>query len=352
MSVFRDKRTGGWMVKFLHQGKQIQKKGFETREKAKEWEVDEKRRLRTPATSSISLSTLVSRYIAYTKARMQKNTWRAKLHYYRQLIGAIGDENIPIEGITKIRLHDFLEQVCANEGNKVANRHLKDFKALWNWGVLNDMVTTNPCKTIQPFPEEKTVKYVPPPEDISKVLLAADQEDMDLLICLYHTGGRIGEIFRMTWDDVNLEKRYVVLWTRKRRGGQLEDDKIALGEKLYSVLKRKWDNRNKDSNFVFCQENGEPYNYVNKRDLMRTLCEHAGVKPFGFHAIRHHVASIVADSGKATLGQIQKFLRHRRQSTTEGYLHDLTRDQREVAELLDLGSEVRRDTIQDTTSKS
>lgn len=352
MSVFRDKRTGGWMVKFLHQGEQVPKKGFATKDEARQWEVDEKKRLRTPKAASISLSSLVNRYIAYTKPRMQKNTWRAKLHYYQQLIGALGDEDVPVASITKIQLHDFLEQVCAEEGNKVANRHLKDFKALWNWGNLNDLLKTNPCKTIQSFPEEKSVKYVPPAEDVNKVLMAAGQEDMDLLICLYHTGGRIGEIFRLTWDDVNFEKRSVTLWTRKRRGGQLEEDKLAMGDKLYSVLKHRWDNRNKESSFVFCTEDGECFNYAAKRDLMRDLCERAKVKVFGFHAIRHHVASIIADSGKATLGQIQKFLRHRRQSTTEGYLHELTRDQREIAGILDLDRGEKKDTTEDTNSKS
>ncbi len=46
------------------------------------------------------------------------------------------------------------------------------------------------------------------------------------------------------------------------------------------------------------------------------------------------VASIINDSGKATLGQIQQFLRHRRQATTEIYLHEFTRDQTEVASIL------------------
>lgn len=352
MSVFRDKRTGGWMVKFLHQGKQVQKKGFKTHRKAEDWQTAEKKRLEAPTVASISLSTLINRYITYTKARMQKNTWRAKLHYFQQLVGALGDENVPAQSITKIQLHDFLEQVCAKEGNKVANRHLKDFKALWNWGNLNDLLKANPVKTIQTFPEEKSVKYVPPAEDVNKVLMAAGQEDMDLLICLYHTGGRIGEIFRLTWDDINFEKRSVTLWTRKRRGGQLEEDKLAMGDKLHSVLHRHWDNRNKKSAYVFCRDDGAPFNYAAKRDLMRDLCERAKVKVFGFHAIRHHVASIIADSGKATLGQIQKFLRHRRQSTTEGYLHELTRDQREIAEILDLDKGREEDTTSDTSLKS
>ena len=68
---------------------------------------------------------------------------------------------------------------------------------------------------------------------------------------------------------------------------------------------------------------------------MSRLCNRANVKPFGFHAIRHRVAAILLDSGKATLGQIQEFLRHQRKTTTEAYLKSLDRSSSEVAQILD-----------------
>lgn len=65
------------------------------------------------------------------------------------------------------------------------------------------------------------------------------------------------------------------------------------------------------------------------------LCEKASVKPFGFHAVRHHVASVTADSGKASMRQVQGVLRHRRRATTEKYLHLLDRGVSEALGLLD-----------------
>ncbi len=68
---------------------------------------------------------------------------------------------------------------------------------------------------------------------------------------------------------------------------------------------------------------------------MKQLCEKAGVKRFGFHAIRHHVAMILEDSGKATFREIQKMLRHQRPTTTDKYLEGLSPAMENVAKILD-----------------
>jgi integrase len=68
---------------------------------------------------------------------------------------------------------------------------------------------------------------------------------------------------------------------------------------------------------------------------MRTLCKRAAVKPFGFHAIRHMVASILNDTHKVSEKRIQKILRHQSQRTTEIYLHSLEADLRDTMKLLE-----------------
>jgi integrase len=220
-------------------------------------------------------------------------------------------------------------------GSCVANRDLKEFKALYNWCIRQDLFLKNPCHNIESYPEQTSARYVPPAEDINKVLLAADREDMDLIMTLYHTAGRTSEVLNLTWEDVNFERRWVRLWTRKRRGGELQEDKLAMTDTLHDVLKRRWDNRDKNTAYVFHNPDGTRLTYIQKRYTMKKLCRKAGVKVFGFHAIRHHVASILADSGKASLNQIQKMLRHRRTTTTDNYIKTLDPQLRQVANVLD-----------------
>lgn len=68
---------------------------------------------------------------------------------------------------------------------------------------------------------------------------------------------------------------------------------------------------------------------------MRTLCKRAAVKPFGFHGIRHMVASILNDTHKVSKKRIQKILRHQSQRTTEIYLHSLEADLRDTMKLFE-----------------
>lgn len=336
MSVWRDKTTGKWRYKFQFQGNKYEAKGFQEKLSAQEAEISAKKEAQNHQSKqkySPSLKGVAVKYLAHCRARMQKNTWRAKASYYDRFLAWLKSDP-PMGDISAGQLNEYLLHIQQSEGGTNANRHLKDLKALWNWAMRQESldINRNPCRYLDRFPEEKKPRYIPPSEDLDKVILVATQDDFDLLVCLRYTGARIGELLRLTWEDVNFEKRTITLCTRKRRGGQLQSDKLAMPETLFRTLDSRWQHRDKDNPQVF------RYAPNTLRNLMRSLCDRAGVKQFGFHAIRHHVASILADSGKATLGQIQRFLRHRRQGTTEHYLHELGRDQREVAEILDASS--------------
>lgn len=154
-----------------------------------------------------------------------------------------------------------------------------------------------------------------------------------MLLFAYHLAARRGEIFRSKWSDIDFKNTNIRLWTRKRKGGDLEFDWIPLTKELRGILLSWWEERMSqptiDKEHIFVCPNdlpvcdfiyGEPYK--NRQHFMKRLCKKAKVKPFGFHAIRHLSATVQYHNGK-DLNWLQAFLRHKNATTTEKYLKKL-----------------------------
>ncbi len=191
------------------------------------------------------------------------------------------------------------------------------------------MVNKNPVNGIEFFPVEKSIRYLPTIEDINKVIGVAEPDTRDYLITIQHTMGRMSEINRLEWKDVKLDERYVILYTRKKKGGHLTPRKIPMTNKLHEVLNARFQKRDKSKPWVFWHEYTSSKThkkhcgpYVDRKRIMRRLCELAGVPYFRFHAIRHAGASLM-DVSNVPIGSIQRILGHENRTTTEIYLHSL-----------------------------
>jgi integrase len=151
-----------------------------------------------------------------------------------------------------------------------------------------------------------------------------------MLLAYLHLGARRSEIFRLCWEDVDFGNSRIRLFTRKRRGGSLEYDWLPMTAELEETLRHWWDHRTfKESAHVFiceqdggfcAEQHGKPFK--ERAHFMKTLCERAKVKPFGFHALRRLTASILYKMGQP-VSVIQAILRHKSPNTTAIYLKSL-----------------------------
>jgi len=163
----------------------------------------------------------------------------------------------------------------------------------------------------------------------SKVIAAADSDTQDYLLTIRDTMGCMGEINRLTWDDVNFNQRYVTLYTWKKKGGNLTPRNIPMTKRIYEILLRRYNNRDDSKPWVFWhtyarsktgKKKAAPYK--NGQKIMRRLCKKAGVQYFRYHALRYSGASIM-DKYYFPIGSIQRILGHENRSTTEIYLHSI-----------------------------
>lgn len=339
MGIYKGKKAGTWFSRFQWRGRTYKKEGFVTKSAAYRWEGDQRRMLEAPQiaeTPTVFFQELATMYLDDCMLRHQLNTYRQKRTCYREFIAYLGND-MPLDLIGKKRVSDFLQRKAIEHGNIASNSARKQLSALWSWACRKDLVAVNPVAHLDRYPESRAVKYVPSVQDVAAVRLAARGDESDLIETLYYTAARLGEIAHyrpdtgtraITWDDVNFEQGWIRLWTRKRIGGELEADQLPMAAPLKALLERRYRRRTAGEAYVFHMK------HKTARHMLYRVCKRAKVKEFTFHAIRHHVLSLLNDSGKLSLKQVQLWARHKRQATTENYLRSM-RGLEEAVEILE-----------------
>lgn len=314
------------------------------------WEIEERQRLETELTEtntvSLTVESWANEYLDDVKDRFAKKTYDEKRSAFVLLAKESKVQpDMPVENITVTICRGFLKKQFKNRSGYAANKDRKNLSAAWEWGRTNLEgwpKAQNPFQAIQKFPEKRSPRYVPSEEDFWKVFDLAEGQDQLMLLSFLHLGGRRGEIFRMTWQDVDFINSRIRLWTRKREGGVYEYDWLPMTTELRQVLMQWWEKRPvKEAPHVFiclnelpcCEEHyGKPFK--TRQHFMNQICKKAGVKSFGFHAIRHLTASILYRKGYS-VSVIQAILRHKNPNTTTRYLRSLGLEQ--VREALEEG---------------
>ena len=325
-----------WIAQVMKDG-QRKAKLFDTKKEAKAWEVAMKTAKARKATPSTSLIEWAEGYLDYSLAMHSKETFQEKRRVFKRLLKVL-PPSMPTTDLTRQHVFDFLKVQAKKRSGHAVNTDRKNLNAAWTWGVENrGFLPENPCK-VKKFPEVRSPRYVPPEEDFWKVYEVASEADKVLLKTFLYTAARRGEVFNMTWRDVDFTNSRIQLFTKKREGGSQGADWVAMVQELREALLWWWENRpHKEAEHVFTVCGGTPFTnqydgdaYGTRQHFMKKLCQKAGVKPFGFHGIRHLTASIL-DRGGVELTAIQKTLRHMNSHTTARYLHSM----RGVGEVLE-----------------
>jgi integrase len=324
------KEAGNWRFQFQLLGKRFSRQGFKTKAMAR----SEMEKLRAqliaaeeqPTPTVMAFSEVANDYLDYAKRRFVLKVYDKKVYVFREFLKHAGD--LTLNRITVRAVESYL---ATRPTNTNYNRHRKELSALFNWAFKRQLMGQNPCLFIPTLPEPEFRKMIPTEEDMARILLAA-APDRPFLMVLYLTMARVDEIFRLRWDDINFQEKTIRLWTRKVKDGSWRGDVLPMSQLLYDVLKGLWDKRTHPEWVFVNPRTGS--RYTQRSRLMKKICRQAGVKYFGFHAIRHFGASLLADREKVSLPTISRLLRHTNLRTTEKYLQKVDPNLRETMERL------------------
>lgn len=183
-----------------------------------------------------------------------------------------------------------------------------------------------------PLPEFDFLDF----DEAKRLVSAADGQLRTMILTALRTGLRHGELLALRWQDVDLVAGRITVRQNVVRGviGTPKSGKpreIPLGEEVLAALKS---HRHLRGPFVFCNMAGKMLTDSELKNPLTHTCRRAGLRPVGWHVLRHSFASHLAMRG-ATLKVIQELLGHSTITMTMRYAHLAPRVSREAVRMLD-----------------
>lgn len=200
----------GWRYDFTLKGIRYTEAWFETKKSAKRAEADKRKEANNPIplqemSTDMAFLDLVNLRLDHVKAYNSESHYTSYLYMGRRWAKPWG--NLLCSEITTpmVQKHLFERRTVSSY---TANQDLKYLRATFNFGIGQKLIAADPTKGIKFFPVEKKVKHVPTSIEIDKVIAATDPDTQDYLWTIRETMGRVSEINRLLWEDVNFSGRY------------------------------------------------------------------------------------------------------------------------------------------------
>ena len=335
MPTLMKKYGNAWQARVYADGKQVASKMFPPGKKggpewraAKEWEEQEKQRYLAGVTILSDFERLLQwgeLFLEHTARTTSPKDLKEKTRIMNAFFVYCHEAGITrLEEVSTAKAYAFLSGIYDNKGGHVANKFRQRLMTAWNWGVdfVDDFLqAVAPFKKVKPFPADKQPRYVPPEEDMIKVMQQAKGQDVIMLMVFFYTGARANEVFKLRWGDVDFTGNKIRLTDRKTGGKGERVRWLPMHSELAKALEW-WKAARPDLvEHVFfqvqCHEKlGEPFTH--RSHYMPEVCKRLGIKKFTFHGIRHKSAEITFLANGLNGAQI--LMGHSSPITTAGYL--------------------------------
>ena len=202
------------------------------------------------------------------------------------------------------------------------NRELSILRRIFNIAVSQRWLQRNPfnCGDSIIHPSSEGIRERILTIDEEKRLLAALSEPCrvhikPLIICLLDTGARKGEMLKLTWKNVDFERR--LLTFRSETTKTFTTRQVAMTARMYDELQALWQKSNQDLS-------AKVFTMRIFRVSFYTACRIAGIPTGGndgltVHGLRHTAATRLVQ-GKLPIQLVGKILGHTEIQTTYRYL--------------------------------
>jgi site-specific recombinase XerD len=267
--------------------------------------------LRSPM---VSFAELARETLAYSKTH--KRSYDDDLIRMEKLLNRFRDR--AADSITPQELEQHLAQTA--EENEWAPATVNRYRALislvFRLGIESGKVKENPARLVKHRQENNArVRWLSPEEEVRlrAVVLSTCAEHMPELDLALNTGLRLGELYGLKWENVNLARR--VLTVPRPKNGEMRH--VPLNSPALAALDEL---QRRGDGVGPVIRNAEGGALASPRYWFEPAVKKAKIRSFSWHCLRHTFASRLVMAG-VDLRTVQELMGHKSIQMTVRYSH-------------------------------
>ena len=262
---------------------------------------DSKPTVRRPG-NTISLVELAVRFIRWNKSNRAPGTWKNYRDGLKHIVGRYKNK-LAIE-LTPSDVEQVKSSMIGKGyAARTINIMVTSIKRLYNWAVKQRLLPDNALAGVEHVsayvnaPDHPQPKHLPLERAIQCIELCRESPPLgDLCEMLLLTGMRVGELVRVTWQDIDFGQRLISLARHKTSGRNNSRPRaIPLCDRAIEILRRQADEDVDAEAPVFRGIGGQPFTVDTLHcRLQRLRLKHEELATFSFHRLRHTCATYLA----------------------------------------------------------
>ena len=289
-------------------------RNFPTRKSAREWaretEGNHDRMTRLGGGGSkISLTDAIGKYTLQYDGKDQSVHY--KLAWWKEKLG-----NFRLSEVRRPDIAGALDGLDLTPASR--NRYLSTLSQVFELARDKELIDVNPCKGVKRGEEKSRFGRALSDEEKKRLLQACRQSAWDrmylLVIMALSTGARRGELFSLTWGDIDVKRGIAKLSTTKNGNPRY----LPIIEPVMQIIRAL--PRPIDSTVCLFPSEDDPHKsrYAGFRRQWFKVLEAADIQDFRFHDLRHSAASYLTQAG-TPLVTVAEILGHKTMQMVQRY---------------------------------
>lgn len=216
------------------------------------------------------------------------------------------------------------------------------FRHIISKAVGDEIIQFNPMRELDQLKDLSGKKdsstNVYTPEEVALLLNTASGWERIYLALLFMTGGRVGEVLGLQWEDINFETKTIHFKRSWSKGKEVFTNKykkhlrdVDIFPELFDMLLEYSQNKRNEVWLFTLRKNAEtpPYSSGSIKKYILPIFEEAGVEYKTFRTARQSFITLMIEN-KMSLSWVQEFVGHKIGSriTMQNYFKSITKDKR------------------------